>query len=238
MGWPRRPRAACIGLSRPGCEAPAADTCTHTQPLERRQIPLSALAPMSATRPALAMPCRCHAARPPCVSRQDGLPDPPLFAVAGFGPSLPAGALAAAASLLPRWHVSISCFFSSLPFTIRPPQPSPPVPPEPLTVPARREIGSERGAGILPQLTEPHQAQAALLPATSLGTGGRGAAGAWQPFPGTARPSHHRGSAAKSQTRGRKRGKRQGNELASPCPVAGNLPGARCGQLGDVLVPQ
>lgn len=66
---------------------------------------------------------------------------------------------------------------SSLPFTIRPPQPSPPVPPEPPAVPARREIGSERGAGILPQLTEPRQAQAALLPATSLGTGGRGAAG-------------------------------------------------------------
>lgn len=44
-------------------------------------------------------------------------------------------------------------------------------------MPARREIGSERGAGILPQLTEPRQAQAALLPATSLGTRGWGAAG-------------------------------------------------------------
>lgn len=68
-------------------------------------------------------------------------------------------------------------FSSSLPFTIRPPQPSLPVSPEPPAVPARREIGSERGTGILPQLTEPCQAQAALLPATSLGTGGRGAAG-------------------------------------------------------------
>lgn len=95
---------------------------------------------------------------------------------AGFGPASPAGVLAAAASPLQRWHVSI-IFFFFFPFTIRPPQPSPPVPPEPPAVPAREEIGSERGAGILPQLTEPRQAQAALLPATSLGTGGPGAAG-------------------------------------------------------------
>lgn len=110
-------------------------------------------------------------------------------------------------------------------------------------VPARREIGSKRGTGILPQLPEPCQAQAALLPATSLGTGGRGwrgAADAWQPFPGTVCPSRHHGSAAKSQMGRRKRGKRQRQELASSCPVVGDALGApslRHSQLGDILVP-
>lgn len=155
---------------------PGTDTCTHTHTLRNEGKYLCPVR-LLWCHPS----CLSHAVPPPrCPSsmcpRRDALPDPPLRRRWVLAPAAcwRFGSLTAPAMACVHYFFF---FFSSLPFTIHPPQPSLPVPPEPPAVPARREIGSEHGTGILPQLTEPCQAQAALLPATSLGTGGRGAVG-------------------------------------------------------------
>lgn len=109
----RRGRGGTSSAARPRAPSPPART---QQACKRRQvIPSSSPAPSSTIRPA---PDKRHSATPPVlhVPRDDGL-QTLLSPPAGFGPTLPAGILAA--SPLQRWHASIF-FFSSFPFTIQP----------------------------------------------------------------------------------------------------------------------
>lgn len=172
----RRGRGGTSSAARPRAPSPPART---QQACKRRQvIPSSSPAPSSTIRPA---PDKRHSATPPVlhVPRDDGL-QTLLSPPAGFGPTLPAGILAA--SPLQRWHASIF-FFLLVPFH----NPAPAsLPPEPPVVPAQGTWQrAARGRSAAEQ-----SPSAITRPGT--GPGPRGAAVV---------PS----AAAKSQTGGKKR---------------------------------
>lgn len=176
----RRGRGGTSSAARPRAPSPPART---QQACKRRQvIPSSSPAPSSTIRPA---PDKRHSATPPVlhVPRDDGL-QTLLSPPAGFGPTLPAGILAA--SPLQRWHASIF-FFLLVPFH----NPAPAsLPPEPPVVPAQGTWQrAARGRSAAEQ-----SPSAITRPGT--GPGPRGAAVV---------PS----AAAKSQTGGKKKGKRR-----------------------------